>query len=93
MRGKIFRRKSAVLQGGLRFRGVFVMVNRGEVMVNCVVNVVGWMVPFRGEKSCQLFELYLRGTKLATRRRLFNRWLPGVIALGYSPKKGQLPSR
>jgi hypothetical protein len=29
------------LQGDFAFLGVFVMVNRGEVVVNCVVNLGG----------------------------------------------------
>jgi hypothetical protein len=35
---KMFCGGESFLQGVLRFYGVFVMVNRGEVVVNCVVD-------------------------------------------------------
>jgi len=37
---KLLRGAGGFLKGFLRFRGVLWMVNRGEVVVNCVADVV-----------------------------------------------------
>jgi hypothetical protein len=49
---------AAVLLGIFEFLVCFVMVNRGEFVVDCVVNVVCWMSLFRGVKIGQVVELY-----------------------------------
>jgi hypothetical protein len=55
---KMFCGGSAFLLGVLRFLVCFVVVNRGEVVVDCVVNVVCWLPLFRRLKVGQLFQLY-----------------------------------
>jgi hypothetical protein len=49
-RKKCFRGEWSFLQGVFAFYGVLVMVNRGEVVVNCVVNRGAWTTLFRGLK-------------------------------------------
>jgi hypothetical protein len=52
----------AFLKGFLRFWGVFWMVNRGEVVVICVANVVFLAVTFLGSKNMPTFRtLFLAG--------------------------------
>jgi hypothetical protein len=63
----------AFLLGIFEFLVCFVMVNRGEFVVDCVVNVVSLLSLFRGLKMGQLFELYFwigasRGARKANQR-------------------------
>jgi hypothetical protein len=54
-----------VLQGFLGFCRCTMMVNRGEVVVNCVVNADGGTSVFRGRKIGHHFQLYfLRGESI-----------------------------
>jgi hypothetical protein len=55
---KMFCGGSAFLLGILSFFACFVVVNRGEVVVDCVVNVVCRLPLFRRLKVGQLFQLY-----------------------------------
>jgi hypothetical protein len=53
---------AAFLLGIFEFLVCFVMVNRGEFVVDCVANVVFLLSLFHGLKMRQLFQLYfLRG--------------------------------
>jgi hypothetical protein len=56
----------AFLLGIFEFFVCFVMVNRGEHVVDCVVNVVGYRSLFLGLKIGQLFELYFLGDGQST---------------------------
>ena len=56
--GMVEEAKGTFLQGVFEFSCVWVMVFCGEVVVECVVNVVGRMVFFRGRTACHFFELY-----------------------------------
>jgi hypothetical protein len=49
---------SAFLLGIFEILACFVVVNRGEVVVDCVVNVVCWLSLFGRLKVGQLFQLY-----------------------------------
>src|ERR1700733_268037 len=55
---KMFCGGSAFLLGVLSFLACFVVVNRGEVVVDCVANVVCWLSLFRRLRVGQLFQLY-----------------------------------
>jgi hypothetical protein len=55
---KMFCGGEAFLLGFFEFLVCFVMVNRGEVVVDCVVNVVCWLSLFRRRKIGQVFQLY-----------------------------------
>jgi hypothetical protein len=55
---KMFCGGESFLQGVFAFYGVLVMVNRGEVVVNCVVNRGAWTTLFCRPKACQLFEIF-----------------------------------
>jgi hypothetical protein len=55
---KMFCGGSAFLLGILSFLVCFVVVNCGEVVVDCVVNVVGRLPLFCRLKVGQLFQLY-----------------------------------
>ena len=48
------------LQGVLRILVCFVVVNRGEVVVDCVVNRGVLHGVFRGRKTCHFFRIYFR---------------------------------
>ena len=49
-----------VLQGVLQILVCFVVVNRGDVVVNCVVNRGVLCGVFRDRKICHFFEIYFR---------------------------------
>ena len=55
---KVLVVEGAVLLGICAFLVCFVMVNRGEFVVECVVNVVFYRTLFRGPKMGQVFEVY-----------------------------------
>jgi hypothetical protein len=57
-RGKNVLWWKRVFIGVFSFLASFVVVNRGEVVVDCVVNVVCWLPLFRRLKVGQLFQLY-----------------------------------
>jgi hypothetical protein len=46
------------LQGVLRILGCFVVVNRGEFVVECVVKRGELTTTFRGRKTCHFFQIY-----------------------------------
>jgi hypothetical protein len=45
---KLLRGEVGFLQGFLRFSWCFSLVNRGDIVVNCVAGVVFWQSLFRG---------------------------------------------
>jgi hypothetical protein len=55
---KMFCGGSAFLLGFFEILVCFVVVNRGDVVVDCVVNVVCWLILFRRLNVGQLFQLY-----------------------------------
>jgi hypothetical protein len=55
------------LLGVFEFHGVFWMVNRGEVVVNCVVNVVRCVVPFWVEKHANFSKYILANSRFGPR--------------------------
>jgi hypothetical protein len=55
---RILKGKRWFLLGVLRFWGCFVVVNRGEVVVNCVVICGELHHNFQRLKTRQLFEIY-----------------------------------
>jgi hypothetical protein len=81
---KMFCGGVEVLLGICQFLTCFVMVLRGAFVVNCVVNVVGWMSLFRGLKMGQVFELYFwmgvgegfYAAKARSARGLFSQTVP-----------------
>ena len=73
-----------VFAGVFEFLGVFVVVNRGEVVVNCVVNRGAWRTLFHDLKTCQLSEIYFW-----TRPVLVLALISRALLLRYSPKSGQ----
>ena len=66
-----------ILQGFLSFCDSTVMVNRGEVVVNCVVNADGGTSVFRGRKIGQHFQLYFFAGEV-------DLWKPSSEGSGYS---------
>jgi hypothetical protein len=52
------------LLGNSRFLWCLCVVNRGEVVVECVANVVCCMPLFKGLKVGHLFQLYFHGPQI-----------------------------
>jgi hypothetical protein len=56
--GEVFCCFAGVFEGCFGKNDVLVVVNRGEVVVDCMVNVDIWMSLFRGLRIGHLIEIY-----------------------------------
>ena len=103
MGGKVPEAERCFLQGVLAIVMVFTMVNRGEIVVNCVVNVDSGRSLLWSRKVGQGLEVYFCGGHGWLRQRLpersnffktsWNGYLEGMLACAGPSHQGRRPPK